>query len=63
MPRSDDTPMSAKTKVAIIDDEADMRSSIGQWLALSGYDPVSFSGAEAANRTSSFISIRCRRAA
>ena len=40
--------MTAKTKIAIIDDEADMRSSIAQWLSLSGFDPVSFDTAEAA---------------
>ncbi len=48
MPQSEPAPMSAKIKVAIVDDEADMRNSIGQWLALSGYEPVGFAGAEAA---------------
>ncbi len=33
-------------KVAIIDDERDMRLSISQWLALSGYEPESFASAE-----------------
>ena len=33
-------------KVAIIDDERDMRLSITQWLSLSGYEPESFSSAE-----------------
>ena len=33
-------------KVAIIDDESDMRLSISQWLSLSGYEPESFASAE-----------------
>ncbi len=33
-------------KVAIIDDERDMRLSITQWLSLSGYEPESFASAE-----------------
>ena len=33
-------------KVAIIDDEKDMRLSISQWLSLSGYEPESFASAE-----------------
>jgi DNA-binding NtrC family response regulator len=33
-------------KIAIIDDEQDMRQSISQWLALSGYDTETFSSAE-----------------
>ena len=33
-------------KVAIIDDERDMRLSISQWLSLSGYKPESFVSAE-----------------
>ena len=33
-------------KVAVIDDERDMRLSITQWLALSGYEPESFASAE-----------------
>lgn len=32
-------------KVAIIDDEADIRASISQWLALSGFETVSFASA------------------
>ncbi|SHI40498.1 sigma-54-dependent transcriptional regulator [Wenxinia saemankumensis] len=37
----------AKTmKVAIVDDEKDMRQSIGQWLALSGFDTEVFASAE-----------------
>jgi DNA-binding NtrC family response regulator len=37
-----------QTKVAIIDDEADMRTSVAQWLALSDFDALTFDGAEAA---------------
>ena len=37
-------------KVAIVDDEQDMRASIGQWLALSGFDTVAFGSAEEALR-------------
>ncbi|GFE64133.1 sigma-54-dependent transcriptional regulator [Litoreibacter roseus] len=33
-------------KIAIIDDEQDMRQSISQWLALSGYDTETFASAE-----------------
>src|SRR6478609_5123505 len=40
--------MSDKSKVAIIDDEADMRESVAQWLQLSGFEPVSFEAAEPA---------------
>ena len=35
-------------KVAIIDDERDIRLSISQWLSLSGYEPESFASAEEA---------------
>lgn len=35
-------------KVAIVDDERDMRQSISQWLALSGFDTESFASAEEA---------------
>ena len=35
-------------KIAIIDDEQDMRQSISQWLALSGYDTEAFASAEEA---------------
>ena len=38
--------MSEKTQVAIVDDEADMRGSIAQWLSLSGYDAKPFDSAE-----------------
>ena len=40
--------MSEKLKVAIIDDEADMRDSISQWLELSGFKTVTFDSANAA---------------
>ena len=33
-------------KIAIVDDERDMRQSISQWLALSGYDTEAFPSAE-----------------
>lgn len=35
-------------KIAIVDDEQDMRQSIGQWLALSGFDTETFASAELA---------------
>jgi DNA-binding NtrC family response regulator len=35
-------------KIAIVDDEQDMRQSISQWLALSGYDTETFASAEEA---------------
>ncbi|WP_092836979.1 sigma-54-dependent transcriptional regulator [Roseovarius lutimaris] len=35
-------------KIAIVDDEKDMRQSISQWLALSGYDTEAFPSAEEA---------------
>ena len=38
--------MSKTMKIAIVDDEQDMRQSISQWLALSGYDTETFSNAE-----------------
>ena len=37
--------MSKMMKVAIVDDEKDMRLSISQWLSLSGYDTESFASA------------------
>ncbi|MFT3973886.1 MAG: sigma-54 dependent transcriptional regulator [Amaricoccus sp.] len=40
--------MSEKSKVAIIDDEADMRESVSQWLELSGFETVTFEAAEPA---------------
>ncbi|MFN3938687.1 MAG: sigma-54-dependent transcriptional regulator [Gemmobacter sp.] len=38
--------MARAMKVAIVDDEADMRQSIGQWLALSGFDTETYDCAE-----------------
>lgn len=42
--------MQSAMKIAIVDDEKDMRQSISQWLALSGYDTESFESAEEALR-------------
>ena len=33
-------------KIAIVDDEQDMRQSISQWLALSGFETETFASAE-----------------
>lgn len=38
--------MSKAMKIAIVDDERDMRQSISQWLALSGFDTETFASAE-----------------
>ena len=38
--------MSKAMKIAIVDDEQDMRQSISQWLALSGFDTETFASAE-----------------
>lgn len=38
--------MAQAMKIAVIDDERDMRQSISQWLALSGYDTETFASAE-----------------
>ena len=38
--------MSQAMKVAIVDDEQDMRQSISQWLALSGFDTETYGSAE-----------------
>ncbi|MGR3637311.1 MAG: sigma-54-dependent transcriptional regulator [Shimia sp.] len=38
--------MAQGMKIAIVDDEQDMRLSISQWLALSGYDTETFASAE-----------------
>ena len=43
--------MARAMKVAIVDDEADMRASISQWLALSGFDTETFASAEEALKT------------
>ena len=40
--------MSKAMKIAIVDDEKDMRQSISQWLALSGFDTEIYSSAEEA---------------
>jgi DNA-binding NtrC family response regulator len=40
--------MARTMKVAIVDDEADMRQSISQWLALSGFDTETYGSAEEA---------------
>jgi len=40
--------MSRSMKVAIVDDEQDMRQSISQWLALSGFDTETYASAEEA---------------
>ncbi len=40
--------MATAMKIAIVDDERDMRQSISQWLALSGYDTETFASAEEA---------------
>ena len=38
--------MARAMKVAIVDDEADMRQSVSQWLALSGFDTETYASAE-----------------
>lgn len=43
--------MAKMMKIAIVDDEQDMRQSISQWLALSGYDTEAFASAEDALKT------------
>jgi DNA-binding NtrC family response regulator len=40
--------MAQAMKIAIVDDEQDMRQSISQWLALSGFDTETFASAEEA---------------
>jgi DNA-binding NtrC family response regulator len=40
-----------KSSVAIIDDEADMRESVAQWLQLSGFEALRFEAAESALKT------------
>ncbi|MGH1369330.1 MAG: sigma-54-dependent transcriptional regulator [Maritimibacter sp.] len=40
--------MAQAMKIAIVDDEQDMRQSISQWLALSGFDTETFPSAEEA---------------
>ncbi len=43
--------MARAMKVAIVDDEQDMRQSISQWLALSGFDTEAYGSAEEALKT------------
>lgn len=43
--------MSRKLKIAIVDDEPDMRESISQWLVLSGFDTETYPSAEDALKT------------
>ena len=42
--------MNKAMKIAIVDDEKDMRQSISQWLSLSGYDTETYATAEEALR-------------
>ncbi|SEN28360.1 DNA-binding transcriptional response regulator, NtrC family, contains REC, AAA-type ATPase, and a Fis-type DNA-binding domains [Loktanella fryxellensis] len=42
--------MTKAMKIAIVDDEKDMRQSISQWLALSGFETEAFASAEEALR-------------
>lgn len=43
--------MSRSMKIAIVDDEQDMRQSISQWLALSGFETETYASAEEALKT------------
>lgn len=43
--------MAQAMKIAIVDDEQDMRQSISQWLALSGFDTETYPSAEEALKT------------
>jgi len=43
--------MAQAMKIAIVDDEQDMRRSISQWLSLSGFDTETFGSAEDALKT------------
>ena len=43
--------MATAMKIAIVDDEKDMRQSISQWLSLSGFDTETFASAEEALRS------------
>ena len=38
--------MAQAMKIAIVDDEQDMRRSISQWLSLSGFETETFANAE-----------------
>ncbi|RMD90211.1 MAG: sigma-54-dependent Fis family transcriptional regulator [Alphaproteobacteria bacterium] len=42
--------MAQAVKIAVVDDERDMRQSIGQWLALSGFETETYASAEEALR-------------
>jgi DNA-binding NtrC family response regulator len=42
--------MSEPVRIAIVDDEADMRQSIAQWLALAGHETETFANAEEAQK-------------
>jgi PleD family two-component response regulator len=44
--RSNDDERDAAMKIAIVDDEQDMRQSISQWLALSGFETETYPSAE-----------------
>src|SRR3989338_3896214 len=46
--QQNEVDMARAMKVAIVDDEADMRQSISQWLALSGFDTETYPSAEEA---------------
>jgi DNA-binding NtrC family response regulator len=43
--------MAKPMKIAVVDDEKDMRQSIGQWLALSGFETETYDSAEDALKT------------
>ncbi|KPQ06552.1 MAG: two-component system, NtrC family, C4-dicarboxylate transport response regulator DctD [Rhodobacteraceae bacterium HLUCCA12] len=47
---TDAAPQRHAPRVAVIDDEQDMRQSISQWLSLSGFQPETFASAEEALR-------------
>ena len=40
--------MSKAMKIAVVDDEQDMRHSVSQWLGLSGFETLTFSSGEEA---------------
>ena len=41
-------PMRSPLRVAVVDDEQDMRASISQWLTLSGFEPSTYASGEEA---------------
>ena len=53
--------MARAMKVAIVDDEADMRQSVSQWLALSGFDTETYASAEDALKVIGPGIFRCGR--